>query len=185
MDRKLLEDLGLEKEAIDKVMAEHGKALNAKTTELEEAQTKATNLEAQLEERNNDIQELKKNATSDEDLKTKLEDLEAKYQTETEQLQTQLEQNKKLAEIRLNINKAGAKNEKAVMALLDQEQIKINDDGVQGLKEQIEALQETDAYLFKSENPPSGQSTLGGNNGGGAKPPKGNAFKDAASKFLK
>lgn len=185
MNREFLESLELEKEVIDKVMAEHGKAINTNKQTLEEAQTTAQTLKEQLEERDTDLKELKGKATNSDDLEAQLETLNEKYQAETQTLQERLDLQKKQSEIRLGVTKAGAKNEKAVMALLDSEAVQINDDGVQGLKEQIEKLQETDDYLFEPANDPSGQSSAGGNTGGGKKPPKSNAFDDAVSKFIK
>ena len=47
--------------------------------------------------------------------------------------------------------KAGAKNSKAVAALLDGEKIEMAEDGVKGLDEQLKALKESDAYLFQND----------------------------------
>lgn len=163
MNREFLESLGLEKEAVDTIMKEHGKSIQSVKQEEEEKDTTIQTLEAQLEQRDTDLEELKNKTLSDEDLKQQLEEMTNTYKTETQDLQDKLVDQKKQAEVRLAVTKAGAKNERAVMALLDQEQIKIDDDGVQGIKEQIEALQESDAYLFVPEHEPSGQGTIGGN----------------------
>ena len=75
MKRQFLEELGIEKENVDKIMAEHGKSIKADNevlTELEEAKTTAETLQNQLEERDNDLKELKEQATSSEDLEEKL-----------------------------------------------------------------------------------------------------------------
>jgi len=53
MDRKFLESLGLEKEAIDKVMAEHGKTIQAaKPTDYDDLKSTKETLEKQVEELN-------------------------------------------------------------------------------------------------------------------------------------
>lgn len=53
MDRKFLESLGLEKEAIDKVMAEHGKTIQAaKPTDYDDLKSAKETLEKQIEELN-------------------------------------------------------------------------------------------------------------------------------------
>ena len=166
MKRQFLEELGIEKEIVDKIMAEHGKSIKADNevlTELEEAKTTAETLQNQLEERDNDLKELKEQATSSEDLEEKLSTLQEKYTEETELHKAELAKQRKLSEIKLGVIKAGARNEKAVMSLLDTEQIKINDDGIHGLKEQIDNLVESEPYLFETGNEPSGQSTVGGN----------------------
>ena len=70
---------------------------------------------------------------------------------ELDKVQNQLIEQRKEMEIRLGITKAGARNEKAVMALLDTEAIQVEGDGVKGIEEQIKKLQETDAYLFGTD----------------------------------
>ena len=53
MDRKFLESLGLEKEAIDKVMAEHGKTVQAaKPTDYDDLKSAKATLESQVEQLN-------------------------------------------------------------------------------------------------------------------------------------
>lgn len=186
MKRKFLEDLGLEKEQVDSIMAEHGKSIKADAdviAELEELKTTAETLQNQLTERDNDLEELKTKATSSEDLEEKLAELQEKYTAETEAHKAELEKQRKLSEIKLGVIKAGARNEKAVMALLDSEQIKVNDDGVHGLKEQLEALSESDPYLFDTGNEPSGQSTVGGNPNRKT-PTETNAFEVAKNKII-
>lgn len=57
MDRKFLESLGLEKEAIDKVMAEHGKTVQAaKPTDYDDLKGAKETLEKQIEELNGTLQ---------------------------------------------------------------------------------------------------------------------------------
>lgn len=56
MDRKFLESLGLEKEAIDKVMAEHGKTIQAaKPTDYDDLKSAKETLEKQVEELNGSL----------------------------------------------------------------------------------------------------------------------------------
>ena len=60
---------------------------------------------------------------------------------------------------RLNaeLEKAKAKNSKAVMALLDQSKITFTDEGITGLTEQLDAMKGgKDSYLFDIPTPPSG-----------------------------
>ena len=69
MDRKFLEELGLEKETIDKVMAEYGKSINSykeKIQELEGLSEKVKGYEQQLNDLQNTL------ATQDEHLKTNI-----------------------------------------------------------------------------------------------------------------
>ena len=136
MNREFLESLGLEKEAINSIMAEHGKTVQAAKSELEDAHTTTETLQEQLKEREAVIKELEEDSISSEEL---------------DKVQNQLIEQRKEMEIRLGITKAGARNEKAVMALLDTEAIQVEGDGVKGIEEQIKKLQESDAYLFGTD----------------------------------
>lgn len=71
MDRKFLESLGLEKEAIDKVMAEHGKALTDKDSRLKDLADNKQVLEKQVNDLNQALSSTsKKYEGYDEKLKT-------------------------------------------------------------------------------------------------------------------
>ena len=75
MNRKFLEELGLEKEVIDSIMKEHGKAIQAvKPADYEELKNEKTTLEQQL----NDLQQSL--ASKDEQLKS-VEDLKKEVET--------------------------------------------------------------------------------------------------------
>ena len=74
---------------------------------------------------------------------------------------------------------AKARNAKAVRALLDESKLVLNDDGtLSGLKEQLEAVQKDNGYLFEeSDHGEGGKPFFGGNGqkGGGS----GDALRDA------
>ncbi|WP_277631488.1 phage scaffolding protein [Atopococcus tabaci] len=170
MNREFLEQLGLEKDAVDKVMAEHGKAVNATKTELTEAKTTVETLQEQLNQRNADIEELRKQAGSIEELQGKLKELQNKYESETQELQGKLTQAKLDAAVELALTKNGARNNKAVRALLNAEELELSDDGVKGLDDQLNAVKEENPYLFgeaEEEKKPRfskpGNPTISGN----------------------
>ena len=76
----------------------------------------------------------------------KLEDLENSITAkdkETEKVKFDFKLEAKMKEI-------GAKNAKAIKALIDMEQVKLSESGeLEGFDTQIEALKESDAYLFE------------------------------------
>jgi len=75
MNREFLQSLGLEKDAIDKVMAEHGKAIQAvKPADYEELKDEKATLEQQLKNLQTTL------ATKDEQLKS-VEDLKKEVET--------------------------------------------------------------------------------------------------------
>lgn len=74
-----------------------------------------------------------------------------------------------MAQVRLDnaietgLTAAGAKNAKAVKALLDVSKLKLGDDGkVSGLDEAIKAIQKSDAYLFTEKEQPKQQQQFKG-----------------------
>lgn len=71
-------------------------------------------------------------------------------------------QEKKNAAIKLAVALSKPKNEKALMALLDTDIIKVDDKGnVTGLKEQLENIKKDNDFLFESEEVPPVQVKLG------------------------
>lgn len=103
-------------------------------------------LDTQLQTANETINSLEKGNKSNEDLQTQIED----YKKQVETLKTESAATQKQAAIDLALVKNGAKNPKAVNALLDSEKVELTDEGIKGLDEQLEALKESDAYLFQA-----------------------------------
>ncbi|MFR2837848.1 MAG: phage scaffolding protein [Zhenhengia sp.] len=160
MKRKFLEDLGLEKEDIDSIMAENGK-------DVEKAKADYEDVKAQLETAHATITDLKKNNVDNEKLQNKV----TEYETEITKLKD--EAAKKDFNYRLEdaLKGSKAKNLKALKALLDMDKVKLEGDKFTGLEEQLTALKESDAYLFDAEEQQPPQ--LGGfkptNTGGASK----------------
>ena len=77
MKRKFLEDLGLEKDVVDKIMNENGKDIEAAKTELTTVTAERDQLKKDVDDRDKQIDTLKKSAGDNEDLKKKIEDLQA------------------------------------------------------------------------------------------------------------
>ncbi|MFL2104138.1 phage scaffolding protein [Desemzia sp. FAM 23991] len=114
---------------------------------------------------NSKVEELK---TANETLETlqkdnvdvkELQDTIVEYKEKVETLETErvaeLKQMKLDQAVERQLNKFKAKNEKAVKALLELKKVELNEDGsIKGLEEQLNALKESDAYLFNIEEPP-------------------------------
>ncbi|MCB5934488.1 phage scaffolding protein [Caldibacillus thermoamylovorans] len=74
MNREFLQNLGLEKETIDKIMAEHGKAIQAvKPADYDELKTEKATLEQKLTDLQKIIDTQKEKLSSIEDLKKEIE----------------------------------------------------------------------------------------------------------------
>ena len=146
MKRKFLEDLGLDKEAIDKVMEENGRDIEAAKGELEAVTKERDSLKTTVSERDKQLEDLKK-ATGDAQ---KLKETIVQLQADNKQIKID-------AAIEKALTGAKAKNLTAVKALLkDLDKAELADDGtVKGLEDQIKALQKADdsKFLFDDEKP--------------------------------
>lgn len=166
MKRDFLESLGLDKETIDKVMSEHGKSLTAEKQKVTELEVERDSFKEQLSQRDSDIETLKKDSGTSEELKQQLEKWQGDYDTLKADSEVQLAETKKNAAIDLALTKSGAKNIKAAKALLDLDGLEVTEKGVNGLDEQLKALQENESYLFgESEKATPPQIVTGGNPG--------------------
>ncbi|EAC9796606.1 scaffolding protein [Listeria monocytogenes] len=152
MQREYLKGLGLEDEVINKVMAENGKDITAAKQQLSEVEAERDGLKSQLTQRDKDIDDLKKDSRTSEELKKQIEDLQQKNKELESDYQSEIAETKKNSAIELALASAKAKNSKAVRALLDNDKLELTDEGLKGLDEQLEALQESDAYLFAQES---------------------------------
>lgn len=106
-------------------------------------------LKRQLEERDTQLEELKK--VDADGLKQKIQDLQSENETTKNEYEEKL-QNQAFDHALSNaLTGAKVKNAKAVKALLDTEKIKLDGDKLLNLDDQLEALKESDAYLFEEE----------------------------------
>jgi DNA repair exonuclease SbcCD ATPase subunit len=166
--KELLKKAGVEEAKLDGVIADIGKELpkhfipKDKYNEAAEAKKK---LETDLQERDKQLEELKKSAGSNEELKKQIETLQAENKKADEAWQTKLAQMQLDFALERALTAAKAKNAKAVKALLDMEKVKLDGDKLLGLDDQLKELQKSDAYLFGDSTP--------GRVGGGTNPPGG------------
>lgn len=153
MNREFLKGLGLEDEAVDKIMAEHGKTVNSTKEELTGAQSELESLKEQIKDRDTQLADLSTKAAGHDELKNQIEslrELNRNAQADYEQKLTQ-----RTLELKLDnaLLAAKARNPKAVKGLLDMDIIKVDGENVIGLTDQINALMESDAYLFDGGEP--------------------------------
>lgn len=109
-------------------------------SKFDEVNVQAKDYKAQVAERDKQLEELQKSAKGNEELTKQLEDLKEANKKATEDYEAKILAREKEFATETLIMASGAKNVKAVNALLDPEK---------DVKEQIEALKKSDAYLFK------------------------------------
>ena len=169
MTRKQLEDLGLTKEQADSVMKINGDDIeNAKgtaATEIKNLQTEVEGLKTQVGDRDKQLETLKASAGDNADLKKQIEDLQTENATAKANHESELNQLKIDFAVEKALTGAKAKNIKAVKALLELNDAKLDKDGnVKGLAEQIEKLTSGDdtKFLFEAQKQTKQQQNFKG-----------------------
>ena len=169
MKRKELEDLGLNKEQVDAVIKMNGADIeNAKSVsaaEISNLQTENESLTSQVKERDKQLETLKKSAGDNEDLQKQIEQLQTDNATAKANHESEMNQLKVEYAVEKALTGAKAKNIKAVKALLDLDDAKLDKEGnVKGLQEQIDKLVsgEDTKFLFNDVQSEQQQQTFKG-----------------------
>jgi len=172
--KEILKKAGIEEGKLDSVIGDINKELpkyfipKDKYNEVAEAKKK---LEADIAERDKQLEQLKAAAGSNEELKKQIETLQAENKKAAEEWQAKVAQMQLDFAIERALTNAKAKNPKAVKALLDLEKVKLDGDKLLGLDDQLKEIQKSDPYLF-------GETTIGGGtNPPGAGDPEANPWK--------
>lgn len=141
MKRKFLEDLKLEKETIDKIMDEHGKDVTKLTTErdnfknqYETAQTALKGFEGV------DVNELQTKIST---LNTQLANKDTEWQGKLDELEFS-------GLLKDAVKGAGARNDKAVIALLDVANLKKSKNRQADITTALEAVKKTTPIYFRT-----------------------------------
>lgn len=163
MQRKFLEDLGLEKEVVDKIMDENGSDLEKTKAKLE---AERDNYKSQLKTAQNALKEFEG---------VDVKDLQEKINTLNDDLKRKdTEYTQKIADMEFNsvldsaINSSGAKNAKADKALLDLESLKASKNQADDINKALETVKTENDYMFESKEPiknpvkDTGSSTITG-----------------------
>ena len=144
MKREFLEGLGLEKDTIDKIMAENGSDINREKAKADEYKSQLDTAKETLKGFEGvDVAQLQSEITK---LNTDLANKDAEY-------------NAKIADMEFTsmldgaITGSKAKNSKAVKALLDLDKLKASKNQGEDIKTALEELRKSDSYLFGSDEP--------------------------------
>lgn len=163
MERKFLEDLGIDKEIVDKVIAEHGKTVQSLNTKVSTLETENTGLKDDINTRDKDLKDLKAQKGNSEELKAKYDEMEAKYKSEAKDLNAKVSDTQMTAAIKVAV--AGkAHDPDMVVSQIDKSKIVLDDNGniKAGLDDQVKDLETNKAFLFKGDKNPGGAGPAGG-----------------------
>lgn len=164
MERKALEEMGLEKDQINTIMSDYGKAVNGLKEQVDTLTAERDSFKKQVNESNKQLDDLKNKVKDNEDAQKQIADLQKQLKDSESNAQAELLAVKKNNAINNALRDAHVRDNKAIMPFLDTDAIKYNDDGLTGLKGQIEELQKNKSFLFeqpKPEKQPGIQATAG------------------------
>ena len=162
MKREDLKKLGLEDEAIESVMKLHGQTVNGLQEQVTTLQASEANLKSQNEKHEKDLKTLQKDNADNETLKQTIKDLQKQNADAKAGYEEQLVGMQRDSAIEKALATSGAKNTKAVKALLDADKIVFKDGELSGLAEQLEAYKQSDPYMFDMGKKPEGYEPAGG-----------------------
>lgn len=147
MTKEELIALGLTEEQAKKVL-EAVKEYVPKT-QLGEVEQERDSLKATIAERDTQLETLKKSSGDNAALQQQIADLQKANEEQRKAHDAEITQLRLDNAVEAALLTAGAKNVKAVRALMDADKLKLEKDGtVSGLSEQIKAIQKSDDYLF-------------------------------------
>lgn len=158
MKREFLEGLGLEKEAIDKIMAENGADLEREKAKTTTAKADLADAQAKLNTANTELETLKKANGDIAAVQQQLTELQTKYDKDTGDLKGQLADRDYsdgitafIAEKGLKFSSKGA--ERDFIAAFKEKKFERKDGAFIGADDFLKAQREADPEAFASDKP--------------------------------
>ena len=155
--------LGISEELAVKAEQESKKELEGYVpkTDLEALNATKSQLEKDIKTRDKQLEELKKASGSSEELQKQITDLQAENKAAKEKYEADMKELKLTTAIKLAISDS-AHDADLVSGLVDKSKLLLGDDGkVTGLEEQVKALKEGKAFLFKDSTPAAARQGSG------------------------
>ena len=171
MKKEDLIKLGLDEETAEKVAKASAEELKGyiPKARFDEVNNEKKKLETTVAERDQQLETLKNSTGDVEAMKTKISELQAENKKKDEAHAAEIKQLKIDAAVSAALTSAKAKNEKAVRALLELDNVELLEDGtVKGLDDQIKKLLEADdtKFLFDTETKKTKKTKFKGANPG-------------------
>lgn len=177
MKREMLEGLGLEKEVVDKIMAENGADLEREKAKTTAAKADLADAQGRLSAATAELEAIKKSNGDTAAVQQQLTDLQAKYDKDTGDLRTQLADRDYSDAIARAITSKGLKfssksAERAFTAALREQKLELKDGELSGLDDFVKAQREADPEAFAPDKPAPRLATGAGSGAGHGEPPK-------------
>ncbi|MDW3926437.1 phage scaffolding protein [Staphylococcus saprophyticus] len=155
--RDNLREIGIDEESLEKVMTLHGQEVQGLNDKVSQKEEKVNELQSTVDsykednkQKDNELKDLQEKAKNGDDLQQTISDLRQANEDREKERQKEINDLKFNHNLENKLRDVGARNVKAVRALLDSENLKFNDEEneVIGLQDQLEKLRESDSYLF-------------------------------------
>lgn len=148
MNKEDLIAMGLTEEQAKKVMDSLDGNYVTKTR-FNEVNEENKTLKKSVSDRDKQLEDLKKSSGDNEELKKQIETLQQENANQKKAHETEMTQLRLDNTIDAALTAAGAKNIKAVRALIDTSKVKVGEDGkLTGFDDLLSAVQKSDSYLF-------------------------------------
>lgn len=162
MTRKFLEELGLEKDVIDKILDENSADIGKEIGKTNAAKTDLAAANGELQTVRAELDELKKSTGDAGEVQKKLDELQAKYDTDTAALQKQITDRDYTDAISaaiaaandgkgLKFSSKGAQT--AFISALREKGLELKDGALTGFDDFVKAQKEADPDAFASDTP--------------------------------
>lgn len=165
MLKEILKKHGIEDSSIQEILKsmEESKVYITKEQNIDERYSKLKSQKIELDkivaDRDKQLEELKKNNSNNLELLKQIEDLKALNETSRTDYESKISKMEFDFALDKALSGAKCKNNKALKALLNMENLELKDGSINGLKEQLESLRENDSYLFEDTMPTNTGST--------------------------
>lgn len=173
MKREFLEGLGLEKETVDKIMAENGADLEKEKAKTNAAKADLAEARERITEVQNERDQLKASNGDVATVQKKLDELQSKYEADIAERDNQLVERDYNDAISRAISGKSLKfsskyAEKAFKDLLKEKKLQLKDGELEGLDDFIKEQKEADPDAFAPDKP---TPKIVSPTGGGSNPP--------------
>lgn len=151
MKRKDLEDLGLEKETVDKIMDWNGKDIEAEKVKTKAAESERDNYKGQLDTATIELDKFKD--VKPDEMQATIEQLKKDLKAKDDEYAAKEAGRAFDDSLDKAIAAAGGRNAKAIRGLLDIENLRSSKDQTEDIKKALDAVKESDSYLFGAGEP--------------------------------
>ena len=150
--------LGIEEKVVDELLKIIGKNTVPKN-QFNEVNEVKKQLEEKAKDYETQLSKLAKDNKGNEELQKQIKELQSQNEAKEEEYQAKFNQLKLDNALELALTKEGARNSTAVKSLLKLDLIKMDNDNLIGLSDQLAKIKETDGYLFEVQGQKPKQPT--------------------------